>query len=207
MASNLRKELFLIPNLLTMGRVVAIPLVLAFIDNESPMRSFIAALLCCGTAATDMLDGYLARRSKQVSLLGKFLDPLADKLLVMAALVWMIPMGRINAWIVVLLLAREITITALRGIASAQGLVISARQLGKDKTALQFLGILCLIVHFPYPVIFTADYWIDFHQVGIYTIYISLVLSLFSAVEYVQLFANAVDAQAAKDQRPLTELE
>ena len=188
--SNLREELLYLPNILTMMRIAAIPLILVFIDNESPLRSFIACILYGASALTDFFDGYLARRSGQVSMLGKFLDPLADKILVMAALVWMVPMGRIEAWVVVLLLTRELGITGLRGIASAQGFVIAARPLGKDKTALQLVGIVCLIVHFRYPILFT-EYYVDFHQVGLYTIYISLVLSIFSAVEYIQLFARA----------------
>ncbi len=193
MAHNLKREATSIPNLLTMARVAIIPAVLVYIDNDSPFRSFIAALLYSASAITDFVDGYLARRWQQISLLGKFLDPLADKLLVMATLVWMVPLGRIDAWLVVLLLARELSITALRGIASSEGLVIAARQKGKHKTALQMAGILCLIVHFRYPVIFT-DWYVNFHMVGLYTIYISLVFSVFSAVEYMMLFAKAVSA-------------
>ena len=189
--TRLTQELLFVPNILTLFRIAAIPAILAFIDNHNPIDSFIACLLYAATALTDALDGYIARRSSKVSLLGKFLDPLADKLLVMATLVWMIPLGRVPAWAVVLLLAREISITALRAVASAEGLVISARQKGKQKTALQMIGILCLIIHFRYPMLWT-DGWVDFHRVGLYTVYMSLVLSLFSALEYVQLFARAV---------------
>lgn len=189
--TDLAVQLRSVPNILSLLRIVTIPAVLIHIDPESPLSCFIACLLYAALAITDFLDGYLARRSKQVSVLGKFLDPLADKILVMSTLVWMVPMGRIQAWVVILLLTRELTITGLRGIASAEGLIIAARPLGKDKTALQLIGILCLIVHFRYPLLFT-DYYLDFHQVGLYTIYISLVLSIFSAVEYLQLFARAV---------------
>jgi len=194
-ARNLKRELVSLPNILTQLRILIIPAVLIYIDNESPLRSFIAAILYGASAATDFVDGYLARRWQQVSLLGKFLDPLADKLLVMATLVWMVPLGRIDAWLVVLLLARELSINALRGVASSEGLVIAARQMGKHKTALQMAGILCLIIHFRYPVVFTRTY-VDFHMVGLYTIYISLVFSIFSALEYIQLFARAVQRQA-----------
>src|SRR5215207_6337660 len=89
------------PNLVTMGRVILIPWVLLFIDNYSPLRSFIAALLYLVSATTDFLDGYLARRFGQVSVLGKFLDPLADKLIVTAVLVVMVGLGRVPPWIVV----------------------------------------------------------------------------------------------------------
>ncbi len=199
--ANLAKELIYIPNLLTMLRMAIIPAVLVYISNDSPLRSLIAALLYSTSAITDFFDGYLARRTGKVSLLGKFLDPLADKILVMATLVWMVPLGRVEAWVVILLVAREISITALRGIAASEGLVISARGLGKDKTALQMIGILCLIIHFRYPLIFTEIY-VDFHQVGLHTIYMSLVLSVFSAVEYLQLFARAVAANGDQPRQP-----
>jgi CDP-diacylglycerol--glycerol-3-phosphate 3-phosphatidyltransferase len=197
-AHNLKAELTCLPNLLTFMRILLIPAVLVFIDNDSPMRSFIAALLYGASAITDFIDGYLARKWNQITLLGKFLDPLADKILVMATLVWMVPLGRIDAWLVVLLLARELSITGLRSVASSEGLVISARQLGKRKTALQLLGILCLIVHFEYPIIFVGAY-INFHLVGLYTIYISLVFSIFSAIEYIGLFARAVQQRSEQE--------
>ena len=100
------------PNLVTMGRVILIPFVLLFIDNYSPLRSFIAAMLYLVSAATDFLDGYLARSRGQVSVLGKFLDPLADKLLVTAVLVFMVGLGRVPAWVVVVMIARDLAVTA-----------------------------------------------------------------------------------------------
>ncbi len=201
MAHDLKREITNLPNLLTFLRVLIIPAVIVYIDNESPFRSFIAAILYSASAITDAIDGYLARKWHQESLLGKFLDPLADKLLVMATLVWMVPLGRIDAWLVVVLLGRELSITALRGIASSEGLVIAARQMGKHKTALQMAAILCLILHFRYPLIGTEHY-VDFHQVGLYTIYISLVFSIFSAVEYIQLFARAVQRRSEAETKP-----
>ena len=104
MASNLRRELTNLPNLVTMGRVVLIPFVLIFIDNFNPLRTFIASLLYLVAAAGDFLDGYLARSRGQVSMLGKFLDPLADKLTVNAVLVFMVALGRVPAWVVVVLI-------------------------------------------------------------------------------------------------------
>jgi CDP-diacylglycerol--glycerol-3-phosphate 3-phosphatidyltransferase len=189
--SNLYRELFYIPNLLTMARIAMIPAILYFIDNESSLHCFFAGLIYGASAFTDFLDGYLARRSGQISVLGKYLDPLADKILVMATLIWMVPLGRIPAWLVILLLARELAVSGLRSIASAEGLVMAARQWGKDKTALQMLGILALIVHFRYPLLGTP-WQFDFHQIGIYTIYLSLVLSVFSALEYIQIFAKSI---------------
>src|SRR6201997_1941358 len=98
---SLRQDAFNIPNVLTMGRIVMIPLCLWFLDQDTPKAGFWAAIVFTLAALTDVLDGYLARKLGVVSVLGKLIDPLADKLIVMAALVWMVPMGRIAAWVVV----------------------------------------------------------------------------------------------------------
>ncbi len=183
-----------------MGRILIIPLVLWLIGRGTPKDCVVAALVYSGAAITDLLDGYLARRMGVVSVLGKFLDPLADKLLVMASLVWMVPMGRIQEWAVVLLLAREISITGLRSIASSEGVVIAAGGGGKNKTALQMVGILCLILGYPYHLSlgFLDLGVVDLVHVGRWLIYISLVFSITSAFQYVGLFAEAVEA---KDRR------
>src|SRR5262245_4410249 len=139
-----------LPNLLTFARIAMIPGVLALLSRGAPRDCFWAAVVYGLAAITDVLDGWLARRRGLVSVLGKFLDPLADKLVVAATLVWLVPMGRSPAWAVVLLLSREITITALRSIAGAEGLVIAAGDGGKVKTALQMIGIICLLLGYPY---------------------------------------------------------
>jgi len=194
-ASNLRRELTNLPNLVTMGRVVLIPFVLIFIDNFNPLRTFFASLLYLLAAAGDFLDGYLARSRGQVSTLGKFLDPLADKLIVASTLVWMVPMGRIPAWAVVLLLCREITITALRSIASAEGIVIAAGDGGKAKTALQLVAIMMLLIHFSYPLLVVGiDF--DYHVAGRWLLYVSVVMSLWSGGEYMWHFLSAALKQS-----------
>src|SRR6059036_500450 len=172
---NLRDEFTNLPNILTMGRVVIVPLVLYFIDNYSPTRSFIATLLYIAASVTDFFDGWLARRRGQVSVLGKFLDPLADKLIVMAALVFLVAAGRAPAWLAVALEARELAVTGLRGIATQEGLIIAPSYGGKSKTALQLVGILFLLVHFKYPLLGFPDYFVDYHVVGLYTLYLSLI--------------------------------
>jgi CDP-diacylglycerol--glycerol-3-phosphate 3-phosphatidyltransferase len=193
---NLRAEFTNLPNILTMARVAVVPMVLWFIDNYSPTRSFIATLLYIAASVTDFLDGWLARRRGEVSVLGKFLDPLADKLIVMAALIFLVAAGRAPAWLVVALLGRELAVTGLRSIATTEGLVISASQGGKSKTALQMVGILFLLVHFRYPLLGFPGTEVDYHIVGLYTLYLSLVMSVFSMVEYIQLFATAVSKQS-----------
>jgi CDP-diacylglycerol---glycerol-3-phosphate 3-phosphatidyltransferase len=186
-----------VPNLLTMARILVIPLVLWLLDRGAPRDCVVAALVYSAAALTDLLDGYLARRMNIVSVLGKFLDPLADKLLVMASLVWMVPMGRISEWAVVLLLAREISITALRSIASSEGLVIAAARGGKSKTAFQMIGILCLILGYPYHLsLGPFDLGlVDLVLVGRVLVYISLFFSITSAFQYLGVFTQALEAR------------
>lgn len=199
---SLKEDALNLPNMLTMGRVAVIPLVLWLIDRGTPKDCVIAAAVYSAAAITDLLDGYLARKLKVVSVLGKFLDPLADKLLVMASLVWMVPMGRIPEWAVILLIGREISVTGLRSIASSEGVVIAAGEGGKSKTALQMIGILCLIIGFPYHLSlgFIDMGVVDLVYVGRALIYVSLVFSLTSAVEYMGLFAQAVEAKSKRRQ-------
>jgi len=151
-------------------------------------------------AITDFLDGYLARKRNLVSVLGKFLDPLADKLIVTATLVWLVTMGRVPAWLVIILIGREITITALRGIAMTEGLVIAAGEGGKSKTALQMVGLVCLILGYPYHVdLIVVDFGVvDLVMVGRALIYCSLVFSIVSAFQYGKFFVDAVEAKAKR---------
>lgn len=207
--TNLAVESRYLPNLLTMGRIACIPLVLWFMDNYSPVRSFIATSIYVGAALTDFLDGYLARKRKQISVLGKFLDPLADKLLVTSVLVYLAAMDRCPAWLVVALLARELAVTGLRSIATTEGLVISASDSGKQKTALQLVGTLFLLIHFKYPVwglehvTFRDEALVvDFHAVGIITLYLALAMSWISALDYFLKFVRAVQRQSTAGPKP-----
>jgi CDP-diacylglycerol--glycerol-3-phosphate 3-phosphatidyltransferase len=149
---------------------------------------------------TDFLDGFLARKLNVESLLGKFLDPLADKLLVMALLVYLVPMGRIPAWVVVALVAREIAVTGLRSIASNEQIVIGAGSGGKWKTALQMVGILCLILHFPHRVMPFWPHPVSLNVVGQWLVLLSLGFSLTSAIEYFGLFVSAIEAREKREE-------
>ncbi|MBK8258227.1 MAG: CDP-diacylglycerol--glycerol-3-phosphate 3-phosphatidyltransferase [Polyangiaceae bacterium] len=185
-----------LPNLLTFARILMIPGVLVLLSQGNPRACLWAAVVYALAAITDALDGWIARRQGLVSVLGKFLDPLADKLIVAATLVWLVPMGRIPAWAVVLLLCREITITALRSIASAEGIIIAAGDGGKAKTALQMVGIICLILGYPYRLHFGYDFGVvDLVHVGRMLVYLSLIFSITSALKYLGLFVDAIDAE------------
>ncbi|WP_428261262.1 CDP-diacylglycerol--glycerol-3-phosphate 3-phosphatidyltransferase [Haliangium sp.] len=191
----LRQEITDLPNIITLVRIGFIPFVLIWIDDHDPAASALACVLFGVAAASDALDGYLARRLGLVTVVGKFLDPLADKLIVLSTLVALAATGRAPAWLVIVLMARELAITGLRAIASQQGLVIAAGRGGKIKTAMQLVGIAFLLVHFRYPILL-FDYVLDFHTVGTYLLYLSLVMSVTSAVDYFRFFAEAAAQQA-----------
>jgi CDP-diacylglycerol--glycerol-3-phosphate 3-phosphatidyltransferase len=182
---------------ITLVRIAAIPVFLFFTYYESRLNSFVAALVYAATAATDFLDGWLARRTNQVTVIGKFLDPLADKLIAMAALVMLVHLGRVAAWVVIVLMAREFAVTGLRTIAMSEGIVIAAGQEGKYKTAVQLAGIVFLILHYPYPIDFLfATAVVDANRVGTVLLYVSAFFSVWSAWKY---FAGFLAVVYAKD--------
>ncbi len=199
---SIRQDALNIPNLLTMGRIVMIPVCLALIGEDTPRAGFWAAIVFTLAALTDLVDGWLARKMNVVSVLGKLLDPLADKLIVMASLVWMVPMGRIPAWVVVLLLGRDIAVTGLRSVAASEGVVIAAGEEGKAKTALQMIGIICLIIGYPYHLSYgVVDLGaVDLVHVGRMLVYLSIIFSIASAAQYVRLFVLAVEAKEKKQE-------
>ncbi|MBZ0121840.1 MAG: CDP-diacylglycerol--glycerol-3-phosphate 3-phosphatidyltransferase [Sandaracinaceae bacterium] len=197
--TSLREDAINLPNLLTFLRILLIPVVLWLVDMGTPQAGFWAAIVYGITAITDFLDGWLARRRNLISVLGKFLDPLADKLLVMALLVFLVHLGRVPTWVVIVILARELSITSLRVIAMSEGVVIAAGQGGKEKTALQMVALLMLILHHPYMLHFGfATVEADLHTVGLWLIYLSVFFAITSAGEYIKLFVDAVEA---KEQR------
>ena len=204
MARSLKKELWSSPNIITLVRIAAIPVFLVFTYYESRENSFFAAFIYSITAATDFLDGWLARRLNLVTVIGKFLDPLADKLIAMAALVMLVHLGRVAAWVVIVLMARDFAVTGLRSIAMSEGIVIAAGKEGKYKTAVQLVGIVFLLLHYPYPIDFLfGTAVVDANHLGTALLYISAVLSVWSAWKYFAGFVDAVyrkDAQAARDE-------
>jgi len=197
---SIRKDALNIPNLLTSARIVMIPVCLWLLGKDTPRGGYWATIVFTLAALTDLVDGWLARKLNVVSVLGKLLDPLADKLIVMATLVWMVPMGRIPAWVVVLLLGRDIAVTGLRSVAASEGVVIAAGEEGKAKTALQMIGIVCLILGYPYHLSYLGiDLGaVDMVHAGRMLVYLSIVFSLASAAQYVRLFVLAVEAKEKK---------
>jgi CDP-diacylglycerol--glycerol-3-phosphate 3-phosphatidyltransferase len=174
-----------VPNGITFFRVVLIPVLMTFLLVDVKNGDLFALAVFMVAAASDSLDGYLARRFRQTTALGAFLDPLADKLLVAAALLAMIEQGRLSAWVAMVVLAREFAVTGLRMVAAVQGTVIPAGKWGKAKTASQMLAIAVLIIE---------PRWISPHwtmpgpQISWYLVLLMLILTVVSGVDY---FVNA----------------
>jgi len=139
MTISRQNQIMNLPNILTMMRIATIPLLAVLLMSPSRSAGFWAAALFAIASITDWLDGYLARRMGIVTVFGKFLDPIADKLIVMAVLIMILPFDRVPAWMVLVILGREIIITGLRGIASTEGIIIQASDLGKFKTIFQLM--------------------------------------------------------------------
>ncbi|MFZ7110883.1 MAG: CDP-diacylglycerol--glycerol-3-phosphate 3-phosphatidyltransferase [Desulfatiglandales bacterium] len=178
-----KEDLFNLPNTLTLFRLACIPLVMACLYFPGRLGSFLAALFFGVAFITDFLDGYFARKRGDVTSIGKFLDPLADKILVSGTMISLIPLGRIPSWIVVLIIARELAVTGLRSIAANEGTVIQASKTGKYKTIFQSTATIGLCLHYPY-------LEIDFHVVGMTFLWVALVFTLWSGWEYFRSFKD-----------------
>ncbi|NLY56417.1 MAG: CDP-diacylglycerol--glycerol-3-phosphate 3-phosphatidyltransferase [Firmicutes bacterium] len=138
-----------LPTMVTTARIMLIPVFMVFLLVNIKYGALLAAAVFILAAATDGLDGYLARSRNEVTRLGILLDPLADKLLITAALVSLIQLDRVSAWVAMLILGREFAITGLRLVAAAEGMVLSASKLGKLKTISQIVAIVAVLIDFP----------------------------------------------------------
>jgi CDP-diacylglycerol--glycerol-3-phosphate 3-phosphatidyltransferase len=197
MAKTLKEEFLNLPNILTMARVLVIPVFILLTYYGDPLSSLYSALIFGLAAATDVIDGWLARRKGLVTVVGKFLDPLADKLIVLAALVMLVRLGRVASVLVIVLLAREFIVTGLRTIAMSEGMVIAAGQGGKWKTSLQLTGIIMLLLHYTYEVDFVLfSLEVNFNRVGTWLLWLALIASVGSAVQYFKAF---LDVMAGKE--------
>lgn len=164
-------------NKITIIRILLIPVLIVFLTIDIPYHMEIALFVFVIASLTDKLDGYIARKYNLITDLGKFLDPLADKLLVSAALLMFIQLGKIDAWIVFIVLAREFAVTGLRAVAANKNIVIAASQLGKIKTTIQIITIIIILLNnFP------------FNLVGLHMdsvmVYLTLIITIASGIDY-----------------------
>lgn len=183
------------PNILTMFRIACIPLMVVLLLSSSKESCFWATAVFAVATATDWVDGHLARRMGIETVFGKFLDPIADKLIVTAALIMMLPFNWIPAWTVFVILAREIVITGLRSIASSEGIVIQASDLGKYKTIFQVTAIIGLMLHYDYHWFFGVNHpllIVNMHNAGMFFYWIAFVLTVWSGVDYLAKFIKVI---------------
>ncbi|BCA54044.1 CDP-diacylglycerol--glycerol-3-phosphate 3-phosphatidyltransferase [Nitrospira sp. KM1] len=179
-----------LPNFITLVRILLIPFFIILFITPTPDRSMSAAVIFVVAAVTDMLDGYIARRTGQVTKLGKLLDPIADKLLVLSALILLVNVDRVSALVAILVIAREVAVTGIRAIAAGEGMIISAENTGKYKMALQVVAITLLILEGT-----DLGELGNLHLAGIVTLYLSLVLGYVSGGQYVWSFWRQVVAK------------
>lgn len=172
------KKILNLPNSITMLRICIIPVLFLLLLSPGRILSLIIAILFIIAALTDLLDGYIARKYGIVTKLGQFLDPVVDKLIVSTAMILMIPIGRIPAWIVVLIIMRDVFVDGLRSIVSSEGVVIQASLMGKKKTLSQIIAVSALLIHYD------TIFGLDAHLIGIVILYLALILTLYSGVDY-----------------------
>lgn len=193
-----------LPNLLSLLRIALVPFLVYFLTDIGPLFSALAALTFFIASLTDYFDGYLARRHGHTTTLGKFLDPLADKLVVVAALIMLTAINRfprVPAWMVVVIVGRELAVTGLRAIASSEGVILPAEELGKYKMIFQMFALHGLLLHYSY-------FHLDFHLAGMYFLWLSLVLGVWSGIEYhIKVIRQVIAKHPTRGSPPTTTVE
>lgn len=174
---------------LTLTRIVAAPLLILFLVSSSRVHAVIAAAIFILASVTDWLDGLIARRRNQVTTLGTLLDPVADKLLVAGALVSLLTIDKVAAWIVVVIIGRELAVTGLRAVAASVGVIVPASRLAKWKTVSQYVAITMLIVE-------KGVESPPFHVAATTVLWAALALTIVSAVDYFSRFFRKADYRA-----------
>lgn len=172
-----------IPNSLTILRIILVPIFVFFLLVRLPYGDYLAALVFTVAALTDSLDGYLARKWKQVTKLGIILDPVADKLLITAALVSLVELGQIPGWIVIIILGREFAVSGLRAVKAEEGVIIPASILGKIKTASQIIAVILIILQNSYLHLIEIP-------LGKWAMYFAVVITIVSGFEYFYRFKS-----------------
>jgi len=172
-------KIFNVPNLLSLSRILSVPVFIILMLEPNPLRALLAGIVFSLASATDWLDGYLARKWGQVTKMGKLLDPIADKILIMAALVTLVEIRSdiVHSWMAIILIGREFAVTGLRAIASSEGIIIPAETVGKYKVGAQITTVLSLLLY---------QYWDQewMRQLGWFALWVAMVLAVYSAVQY-----------------------
>ncbi len=174
------------PNNLTLFRIISVPVIVLLMIYPNRLFTAIAALLFSAAAITDYLDGYLARQHGLETTLGKVMDPVADKLLVSSAFIMITSHGWIPAWMVCIIVGRELAVTGLRNIVAGEGQDVSASWLGKYKTGFQIAAIIPLLFHYPY-------FGVNLHAIGYFFLIGALVFTIWSGADYFFRYRKLLD--------------
>jgi len=172
-----RRETFNLPNTITFLRISVVPFLFVLLSSPGKFWSLVIAGLFVIASITDFFDGYIARKYNLITTMGKFLDPIADKLIVDTAMILMIQIHHIPAWIVAITIIRDLIVDVIRSIASSEGIYIQASILGKQKTLAQNIAVTALIIHY-------SIFGIDAHAVGTVILYIALFFTIYSGIDY-----------------------
>jgi CDP-diacylglycerol--glycerol-3-phosphate 3-phosphatidyltransferase len=183
--SSENRRIINLPNTITTVRLGIIPVLFILLLSPDQTWSLVIAVLFILAALTDLLDGYVARRYQIVTTMGKFLDPIADKLVINTAMILMIPIGRIPAWVVAIIIIRDFFVDGIRTIAQSEGVVIQASWLGKQKTLCQVFAVSALMIHYPF-------LGADAHAVGTTLLFLALVMTIYSGLDYFIKFLKYV---------------
>ncbi|NLN39862.1 MAG: CDP-diacylglycerol--glycerol-3-phosphate 3-phosphatidyltransferase [Smithella sp.] len=178
---NITRQIFNLPNTITLARISVVPFLFFLLADPGALWSLVLAGLFVLASITDFFDGYFARKYNLITTMGKFLDPLADKLIVNTAMILMIPIGRIDAWIVVIIIMRDLIVDGIRSIASSDGIYLQASVLGKQKTVAQIFAVTSLMIHYPF-------LGLDAHLVGTVVLYVAFFLTIYSGIDYLIKF-------------------
>ncbi len=182
-----RRETFNLPNTITLMRISVVPFLFILLSDPGEFWSLVIAGLFVVASITDFFDGYIARKYHMITTMGKFLDPIADKIIVNTAMILMIPIGRIPAWIVAITIIRDLIVDVIRSIASSEGIYIQASILGKQKTLTQIIAVTALMIHY-------SIFGINAHIVGTMVLYIALFLTIYSGIDYfIKLYKSVVN--------------
>lgn len=170
-----------LPNKITLSRILLVPVIVVLLTFHSQLACILAVAGFMIASITDLLDGHIARRSNMVTSFGKFLDPLADKVLISSVLIVLVALGWVDAWIAIIIICRDLIITGLRAIAVDEGIIIAADRYGKMKTIMQMLALMPLMLHYPL-------WGFDPTPLGQFLLYIALILTVFSGLNYIYTF-------------------
>ena len=185
-----------LPIALTLFRIVLVPLIIVFVISSDRLWVLIAAIVFVAASLTDWLDGFMARRRNQVTRFGTLLDPVADKLLVASALVALVQVEMIGAWVAMVIIGRELAVTGLRGVALSMGVVVPASKFGKLKTVSQYIAITILILERG-----PLGEYVPFHLISVAALWGALALTVVSGADYFyRFFLKAGPRAIVKDQ-------